>query len=172
MRCLSLSIDSGFDMAELPGRRIYESMAQPNVPRRRDSQQAQSGPAGVGLAYSLMRLLKRVAHIRETVMPVLQSIPQVFIRQLRELVQDMIQSTAADGIEPHRRGRYRRKANFVKTHLFSQVPENLLDIDNLGRQRHPGPDWTRPVNLDQLLDLWSDHVIGAPAIMKNAEAVI
>src|SRR5215470_2270692 len=169
MRCLSLSIDPGFDMAELPGRRVHESVAQPNVPRRRNAQQAQPGPAGISLAHSLVQLLKRVAHIREAVMPVFQSVFLVFIRQLRELIQDMIQSAAADRVESHWRGRYRREPDLVKAHLFGQVPENLLDLDNLGRQRDPRPDGPRPVNLDQLLDLWSDHVIAASAIVKDAE---
>src|SRR6185295_4704057 len=105
-------------------------------------------------------------------MLVIERVLEILIREFLELIEHMIEPLVADRVQPHWGRGHWREADFIETHLFGEVVKNCLHIDDLSCERDSRSDWPRAVDLDQLLDLWRDHVIAAFAVLEDAELIV
>src|SRR6185295_15760343 len=105
-------------------------------------------------------------------MLILERVFEIFFREFLELIEHVIESLVADRVEAHRRRGDRREADFIETHLFCEMMKDCFDIYDLSSEGDPRSDWPRAVDLDQLLDLWRDHIIASFAILKDAKLVV
>src|SRR6266446_3270716 len=105
-------------------------------------------------------------------MPAFKRVFEILAGKLRELIEHVIEAPVADCVESHGRRRHRGEPNLVKSHLVREMPKYLFHVDHLSGKGHPRPDGTRAMNLDQLLDLRSDHVIASLPVVKDSEAIV
>jgi len=81
-------------------------------------------------------------------MLVFKRVLEILLGKLGELIEHVIESGVADGVEPHRRGSDRCEPNLIKSHFFSEVTKYLFHFGYL--RRHYGKVYINAAAPDEI----------------------